>query len=152
MSTPFFTSEKVKSRRRVVTWKEIEPRQIPESIRLSAPGCIVRVWSTSPTNTTSSVPSSQQKPLTSWGIYFNGLHYLGCKGDWNTSDFRPNTLLIRMPFGFFTALDSFIKPLLSPQRFLQMEVPIGQLRNSYTVKNLAALHSLQRSVLDEVSL
>ncbi len=146
MSTPFFTSERLKSRRRVVTWKEIEPRQIPEPIRLSAPGCIITVWSSSPSR-------SQQKPLTSWGLYFKGLHCLGYRGDWNTRDFAPNTLLLRTPFGFFTSLDSLLQPPLSPQRFLQILVPANyvQLRNSYTVKNLAALHSIQRSILEEVS-
>jgi len=160
MSTPFFSSERLQSKRRVVTWKEIEPRQFPEAVRLSAPGFIIRVWSVSrggggeavapypvPKATSQQL---QQKQVTSWGVYLGGLHYLGFKGDWNTKDFGPNTLLFRLPFGFFTSLDSLLRRPVSTHRYLLIQVPTEQVRSSYTLKKLSSLHNIQRSVLDEV--
>lgn len=156
MATPFFTSERIQSKRRVVTWKEIEPRQIPEEVRLSAPGFIIRIWlaprvpEVESTGPHKNLNQQQQQPVTSWGVYLGGLFFLGSKGDWNTKDFGPNTLLFRMPFGFFTSLDSLVKRPISAHRYRQIQVPNDLIRSSYTLKKLSTLHSIQRSVLEEV--
>lgn len=149
MSVPFYTSDKLRvdkranqTKNKVLFWKEIEPRDISESVPLSTTGCIVCVWSSS--------PGLQNTAIVSWGIVFHGLHYIGWRPEWKAKDFRLNTLIFHTPFGYFTSVDSFVKKPTNTQRFVYLHIPSIFCKPSYTVKNLANLHSFQRSVLDEV--
>lgn len=136
MSAPFYTSPKTRLEK-VTHWPEI---LIPmHATRLSAPACIVRVW------------TSEGRQLVSWGLWLHGLHYLGQKSELKCDDFLPKTLVLITPFGYFTSLCSLIAPPIQPQRFLRIEVPVDSVvRSSCTVKNLMCLHHNQRSVLEEV--
>ncbi|CAG7822535.1 unnamed protein product [Allacma fusca] len=143
MSAPFYTSEKIRGGA-IVSWREIEPRQIPSYVPLSASGFVIRVWSS----------NDGSQPLTSWGIIFKGLHFLGSKGEWNTQGFDTNSIIFRMPFGFFTSLSCLIFKSKIPERYFSFEcIQHYELRrNSYTTKTLTELHRIQRSVLEELEL
>jgi hypothetical protein len=139
MSAPFYTSSKVLSStsKKVAIWGEIQVSLC--ATRLSAPNCIIRVW------------TSTGQPVVSWGVHFRGLHYLGVRVEWNPTDFAEHTLIFVTPFGSFTSLCSLMTSPVQPQRFLQLKIILeSSPRSSYTLKNLVALHHLQRSVLEEV--
>ena len=138
MSAPFFTSEKLQgTRNATLIWKEIELRHISDFVRLSAPGCTIRIWA-----------EGKSEPLISWGVYFNGLHYLGRRGD--LKDLAHDSIVFRTPVGYFTCLKSVVPVLIAPHRFSSVLVNNGNIKSSYNVKMLAALHRVQRTLLDEV--
>jgi len=103
----------------------------------------VRVWS-----------EGRSKSLISWAVVFQGLYpVFPTNGEeWSPSGFCQDTLLFATPFGAFTAMECVIPPPINPQKFVQFTLPTseGPPRPSYTLKNLVALHRLQRSVLEEV--
>lgn len=138
----FYVSETLKNGS-IVNWKELEPGRFSNCVPLSAEGFVIRVWSI----------CDERNPITSWGVYFRGLHYLGSKGEWNIQGFTINSLVFRMPYGFFTARCCLLKTPNESGIYMShciIKQPEA-VRNSYTVKGLAALHDVQRSVLEEVS-
>jgi hypothetical protein len=139
MSAPFYTSPRAAAWKKVAIWPNIQVSLC--SARLSATGCVVRVW------------TAEGRPLISWAVQFQGLHYLAHREEWNPKDFERDTVLFLTPYGCFTAIECLLAIPVEPQRFLQIRVntpsDIPARRPSYTLKNLVALHRLQRSVLEE---
>ncbi|XP_046675744.1 UV radiation resistance-associated protein-like [Homalodisca vitripennis] len=132
MSAPFYTSEKLESDN--PKWADVEINQVNGA----ANGVVIRVWCH---------PSDgSEQMVTVWGVYFSGLSYLGPRlVGTDPSQFKSNTIVFHMQGGYFTAPHCF-KEARPASRVLSAEIPVTDIRPSYSVSLLLRLHSIQQAI------
>lgn len=133
MSAPFYTSEKLESDN--PKWGEIEINEVNGA----ANGVVIRLW----------CHSSQDvdQIITVWGIYFSGLVYLGPRlVSADPSTFLPNTIVLHMQGGYFTAPHCFKQPTTPTQRLVCVTLNTSDVRLSYSVNLLSRLHTIQKAI------
>ncbi|XP_049775657.1 UV radiation resistance-associated gene protein [Schistocerca cancellata] len=135
MSSPFYTSEKLESEN--PKWEEIEVNDFVGNVNTAVNGIVIRLW----------LHRKQEKDvvLTVWGVYFNGLIYLGPKLCSDPSSFCINTIVFHMHGGYFTAPECFKE---QPQKIRNSRILLNQsdVRPSYTVSLLLRLHTVQQAI------
>lgn len=136
MSSPMYTSEQLESEN--PKWAEIEINKLYGS----ANGVVIRLWV--------HVPDDVDSVITVWGIYFSGLVYIGPRlSCTDSSSFSPNSLILHMHGGYFTAPHCFLNPHPVTPRTLSIQLDAINVKPSYTIDLLLRLQSLQHSIKKE---
>ena len=83
------------------------------------------------------VPDEVDSVITVWGVYFSGLMYIGPRlCHTNTSSFYPNSIILQMHGGYFTAPDCFLNPHPVTPRTLSIQLNAVNVKPSYSVNLL----------------
>lgn len=92
-------------------------------------GVVIRLWC--------HAGEGLERVVTVWGVYFSGLHYLGPRlSSVDPLLFQPNTLVLHMQGGYFTASHCF-KELRPPDpRAASVYMDPSCVRHSYSVSVL----------------
>ncbi|XP_014286983.1 UV radiation resistance-associated protein [Halyomorpha halys] len=136
MSSPLYTSEQLESEN--PKWAEIELNKLYGS----ANGVVIRLWV--------HIPDDVDSVITVWGIYFSGLVYIGPRlSCTDSSSFYPNSLILHMHGGYFTAPHCFLNPHPVTPRTLSIQLDAINVKPSYSVDLLLRLQSLQHSIKKE---
>lgn len=100
--------------------------------------------------------------IVSWGIHLSGLVYLGNKlSEIQPESFNENSVILRLRGGFFTSSSAIRTDLQKPLKFIDslnvlstefetkvfrntvLKVAKGEVKQSYSLKDLQKIHSLQ---------
>lgn len=103
--------------------------------------------------------------ITTWGINFSGLVYLGSKlSEIQPSYFKENSVILHLRGGYFTSHEALKPDIQKPLPFIDnlnvvsgedttklykctsAAVPVNEIRNSYNADQLRRLHSLQITI------
>ena len=127
MSAPFYTSETLPGEN--IDWNDIDCRKFPENIVTACPGIlyyefsnmnasidifpdcfdltgvVVRLWAKH--DSSHSVPEL----ITTWGVYFSGLVYMGSQLPKESALFLNNSLIFGTSWGYFVSEISLQTPL-----------------------------------------
>lgn len=97
-------------------------------------GVVVRIWVKE--------GSEEATPclITTWGIYFTGLDYIGTQLPKEVSIFEQNTVIFSMSWGYFTAKTSLNTEPVNPEPRVQ-EAPTGK---SYNLATMCRYRILQQ--------
>jgi len=136
MSAPFYTSETLPGEN--IDWNDIDCRKFPENIVTACPGVVVRLWAKD--DSSHSVPEL----ITTWGVYFSGLVYMGSQLPKESALFLNNSLIFGTSWGYFVSEISLQTPL--PQ---SVQTTSSSPILSYTIPTMSRIHRMQRAIYKE---
>lgn len=132
MCAPFYTSEKLAKDNPM--WSEVNFHYVHGS----ATGVVIRLWKH---------VENVNAIITVWGVYFNGLSYIGPQlFASDCASFCANTLILYMHGGYFTSPDFFKEDQPTLARITAITLNRTDLSNSYQLESLLRLHSVQRTI------
>ncbi|XP_071578467.1 UV radiation resistance-associated gene protein [Temnothorax nylanderi] len=139
MSSPLYTSEAIDNAN--PRWSSLEVPTLHATGYSTASEIILRVWKRSvPCDNTADVT------LSTWGISFTGLAYIGPKLPPNLETIlKENSLIFHFHGGYFTPAYCFATAPDS-KRYLYMTINASEIKNSYTVNKLSSLRSKMQAL------